>query len=625
MKKSRLFILAFLFPIAISAQSLNDSHLGLEDDIYACYQAARQNAFSIENIRIADSLYQIGVNRNNPSIMAAALNLEMRAQLAADNFERFLGTADEIEKIYQDNPQTGYFYFSSHFIYVQILLQVNMHVEAAVAARNMVRHADQTNYQYGRFMAYRSLAYVNIYNKNDQMAIESLSTAIKLTENAAGDMRKSDILSSKLQLVQLLSSAERFVEASQVLNSLKEDPLIMDDPLPLDFQEALMNVLKQDKKAFLSAYDRLLNNPDYKNEIELDRRLWVDTYYIMITENPDSALKMTDGISNEHIRMRIMRTCYIEKGDFAKAYDMAIQEMAFSDSLHSAILAEDVAVMETELGNGILKESAKYERVRAQRIAYLFLVTILSLFLIFLILMYRRKAGYVSKLKKADESKSKLINNMSHEIRTPLNAIVGFSQLLSLPDGMLTPEEKNQYAKYVKNNSSMLTLLVNDILFSSDVNKRKYEIQTEMTDPTEIIEMAKNSVSYLINDKITLDATSNVPEDFKFKTDPRRVQQILINLITNAEKNTEFGSITIGVSLTENPGMVSFSVTDTGCGVPADKAEIIFNRFVKLDPSKSGLGIGLSLCREISRLLNGEIYLDKTYTGGARFVLKLPA
>jgi signal transduction histidine kinase len=112
---------------------------------------------------------------------------------------------------------------------------------------------------------------------------------------------------------------------------------------------------------------------------------------------------------------------------------------------------------------------------------------------------------------------------------------------------------------------------------------------------------------------------------FIFRSDPQRVQQILINLLTNACKHTVNGEIRIGYSLTENPGEVTFYVEDTGPGIPADQAERIFERFTKLDELVQGPGLGLSICREIADKMSGRVFFDTSYTGGARFVFALPA
>ena len=123
---------------------------------------------------------------------------------------------------------------------------------------------------------------------------------------------------------------------------------------------------------------------------------------------------------------------------------------------------------------------------------------------------------------------------------------------------------------------------------------------------------------------VKLTFTSDVPDDFSFITDGQRTQQVLINFLTNAEKHTERGSILLHSSLTENPGYITFSVTDTGTGIPVDKMDSVFERFKKLDEFKQGTGLGLNICRIIAERLHGEVKVDKEYTGGARFLFILP-
>ena len=107
-------------------------------------------------------------------------------------------------------------------------------------------------------------------------------------------------------------------------------------------------------------------------------------------------------------------------------------------------------------------------------------------------------------------------------------------------------------------------------------------------------------------------------------TDPQRVHQILLNLLTNAAKFTPKGSITLAYSVDSEKETVTFSVTDTGIGIKADKKDLIFERFVKLDKETQGAGLGLTISRLLARILGGDVILDTTYTKGARFLLILP-
>lgn len=226
--------------------------------------------------------------------------------------------------------------------------------------------------------------------------------------------------------------------------------------------------------------------------------------------------------------------------------------------------------------------------------------------------------------ENANKMKTAFIQNMSHEVRTPLNAIMGFSQLLCLPDGYISDEEKAEYLSYILNNSQLLTVLVNDMLDIADMENGRYAIHESPTNVNEVARLAIKAVEYRIPPGVNLIREPGTPEDVLYMTDGMRVQQILINFLTNACKYCNGKDIVIGSSLTETPGYITFYVADHGPGVPVEEAESIFQRFIKLDYSKQGAGLGLSICRMVAQSMQGKVWLDTSYTDGARFVLAIP-
>lgn len=225
--------------------------------------------------------------------------------------------------------------------------------------------------------------------------------------------------------------------------------------------------------------------------------------------------------------------------------------------------------------------------------------------------------------EKASAMKSTFIANMSHEIRTPLNAVIGFAQLLTSKDFETTDEEKAEFGEAIMMNSELLLKLVNDILDLSKFDAGKMKRTNEPTDIVELLQMAATSASVNKSDAVEILTTTPV-DSMVIDTDKNRLLQVLSNLLSNAKKCTKQGTITIALEKPQEPNMLTISVTDTGCGIPKDKAEVIFERFKKLDEFKQGTGLGLAITRSIIYNLGGKIWVDTDYTDGARFMFTLP-
>ena len=309
--------------------------------------------------------------------------------------------------------------------------------------------------------------------------------------------------------------------------------------------------------------------------------------------------------------------------------------VARNESRLAEVNRSKLAELNARLGNDALSAELVSAQHREEVISRI--VTILSLVLligiVFFLFLYTRILQRNNRQLKAaneqvmlaNEAKTRFVQNMSHEVRTPLNAIVGFSQLLGLPDGSFPEEEKAEFANHIVNNAQMLTMLLDDILSTTAMDSGSYKINIEDGECCFMCQAAMSSAEHRLQPGVQMRFEPQFEGQHTFRTDPRRVQQILINLLTNACKHTTAGEIVLRCSLTENPGMVTFSVTDTGTGVPAEQAEAIFDRFKKLNEFVQGTGLGLSICREITEKMGGKIFLDTKYEGkGARFVLELP-
>lgn len=224
---------------------------------------------------------------------------------------------------------------------------------------------------------------------------------------------------------------------------------------------------------------------------------------------------------------------------------------------------------------------------------------------------------------RANRSKTQMLQNMTHEIRTPLNAMFGFSQLLCMPDGYVSETQKHEYFNYILNSFNMLSMLIDDVLDVADAEHGNYRMEKGRFAVNEVCRNAMLMADMRRYANVKMYFTSDVADDYFIESDSRRIQQVLLNFLTNACKHTVQGEIHLHLSTTENPGRLTFSVTDTGTGIPPEMAKDIFERYKKLDGNVQGSGLGLHICSIIADRLGAEVKLDQTYTKGARFLFIL--
>lgn len=222
------------------------------------------------------------------------------------------------------------------------------------------------------------------------------------------------------------------------------------------------------------------------------------------------------------------------------------------------------------------------------------------------------------KAEEADRLKSAFLANMSHEIRTPLNAIIGFSSLLHYVEN---EQEREQYISLINHNNQLLLKLINDVLDLSKIEAGHIELHSEWFNPAELIEESITEYERNVPAGVKLFARYPAAPG-QIEHDPMRIKQILNNFISNALKNTVQGHIEVCYEM--DTDSIRISVSDTGCGIPPDKLEMIFERFEKVDSFAQGAGLGLSICKSIVEKMNGVITVDSTMGVGSTFTVELP-
>ena len=222
------------------------------------------------------------------------------------------------------------------------------------------------------------------------------------------------------------------------------------------------------------------------------------------------------------------------------------------------------------------------------------------------------------KAEESDRLKSAFLANMSHEIRTPLNAIVGFSSIMAETEDR---KEKEQYLEIVEKNNELLLQLISDILDLSKIESGTFEMIIGEVDVNQLCLDVVQILRHKNPFGVDLCFTPALEQCYII-SDKNRVQQIIINFVSNAQKFTSSGNITIGYQLYENE--IEFHVTDTGVGILPEKQKEIFQRFVKLNNFVHGTGLGLSISKSIVEQLGGRIGVDSEVGKGSRFWFTLP-
>ncbi|MBP1993994.1 ATP-binding protein [Paenibacillus eucommiae] len=253
----------------------------------------------------------------------------------------------------------------------------------------------------------------------------------------------------------------------------------------------------------------------------------------------------------------------------------------------------------------------------------------------------RELEEFSEELKQSSKYKSEFLANMSHELRTPLNSILILSQMLAEnQSGTLTPKEQ-EYSSVIHHSGQDLLTLIDDILDLSKVEAGKVDLVVEDVNLYGLPELMNQSFEIIAQGKGVSFETllgSDIPE--VMKTDGRRLQQILKNLLSNAFKFTEQGKVTLKIDKADPSSLskqldwqsgglvVSFSVTDTGIGIPEDKQSLIFEAFQQVDGTTNrtygGTGLGLSICREFAKLMGGYIDIESEENKGSTFTLYVP-
>ena len=350
----------------------------------------------------------------------------------------------------------------------------------------------------------------------------------------------------------------------------------------------------------------------------------MECYYLACTGRVDEAIAYAKRELGDD-GAEAIPLIYERAGRWKEAYESFKKESLISDSIDNVVLTNSMQGIQDQLALYEAEKQAANDRTYAL-LGAIFLLTLLLCLSIYIV---RSRKKHLQELTKAynkalesDKMKTAFIQNVSHEVRTPLNIITGFAQVISDPQLDANPDERSHIALMMQRSTRQVTMLIDEVLGLSLIDSTEQWPKDDLCHVNDQLRTLLEEYRNLTEDGVTLQLDTTLPDDLTLRTNANMLRRLVSCLLDNAVKYTTAGHITLRARQTD--GTLELQVEDTGCGIPANQAEHIFERFVKLDDFKEGLGLGLSLCRKLAEQLGGQTKLDTTYTDGARFIVTLP-
>ena len=551
------------------------------------------------------------------------------------NADRLLSQLDESQRYY------------TYFELERILIKSSLfrgEIRMAIAQSDqMYSKARALAYPFGNALALNAMGEVYSYTGRLREAGAAYEESLRLLDGMDGEdvhirMLLVELIDYNLR-IRNVNGASRYLAR---LNFYPEDRL---SPLELAMRHisnASCQLFKGDLKA---ASHCLVQIGQLETQLipEIQQYLLIiDARYLVATGEHEAALTAyNDFLQTEYARINhnIYKEALLEKADLLvkmgnkeEAYGQYGKVFSYIKTSFEKNYPKEIDRLCTRFQADQLAYQNERDRIVSMRF-YLAGIIVSVLFLIFLLVLgwkkifrlkhsQMRQEAMKEKAVQAIQRKNMFLSNMSHEVRTPLNAIVGFSAVLTDEDESFDDESRREFSEIIKVNSFQLLKLINDILDFSDFENDNITFNIRTHDAVKLCNEVVETVmvSRKLEVEMRFDTDLSV---LMLDTDDARLRQVLINLLVNAAKFTEQGSIVLELKMADADTAL-FSVTDTGCGIPPEKQHLIFERFEKLNDFVQGSGLGLSICQLIVKYMNGKLWVDSGYTRGARFCFTHP-
>ena len=510
-------------------------------------------------------------------------------------------------------------YYTQRCNEIVFLMNSQKIFEAFKLARQLSQELQDRKLDKEMYMAYNMLGHINRYCGNKETAKQNFRTVIKMMEDA-GYYESMPPIYLNIVNVSLDDDPE---EAQQMLDRAREiaRQYAPERVFDIETRKSLSYFYSGNIPKFLEGYKKYREGVDMGKSSVHGRSM--DIYYEACMGNTDKAVEMARELLGDDGASAVT-IIYERAGRWEEAFNALKQENAAKDSVNNVILSNSMEDYRSELRlYDMEKKSAK-----ARTIGMLVIILLLSMLTLALVYISHSRRRHMKQLKVAyehalesDKMKTAFLQNMSHEVRTPLNIIAGFAQVLANPELSPDADQQKDMADLILKNTHIITTQIDEML---ELARNEASGTTDKRDTVVLNSMLRQLIedySELAAPGVEMKMDSQLDDQFTLITHQDLLKRAVAVLLDNAVKNTTAGSITLRAA--EEQNFITIVIEDTGCGIPVEEAEHIFERFIKLDNFKTGLGLGLTLCRNIVTRLGGDVHLDTTYQKGARFVIRL--
>ena len=361
----------------------------------------------------------------------------------------------------------------------------------------------------------------------------------------------------------------------------------------------------------------------------------VEVNHEILNGNYKEALRLCKELSPEKQAER-MAVIYHRMGDNDKAYEQMAKFKKINDSIVLVSHGNVVASCYVQMNNERLKLEQKMleeENAQLKRIYLYSLIAVIVIALALVLLQHHRRIKRLEKentklakarqlAEKAFDMKNEFITNITNELRAPLNPIEGFSDILGTKEYELQPDEREQLSNMIRDSSKSITRLIDELAELSLYESKKSLPINYTISPNHLCRHMVDALRPRCKEGVRMYYETELPDDYEVKTNMEGAETLLRHLIENAIQYTDQGVITVACSEFEDK--VRTSVTDTGKGISPERRQHVFETFREMGENQKLQGLGLSICKAVTKLLGGKIWLDEDYHDGSRFIFELP-